>query len=91
MDIPKKPIVIERLPHLKPLKYESTVQPTMHAYLRQKTKINVDEIESKFASLVNNENQLNFLETAVKCGYIDLCNFSKTYTKRFGYTPSETI
>ena len=34
---------------------------------------------------------LSVTETAVKCGYIDLCNFSKTYTKRFGYTPSETV
>ena len=33
---------------------------------------------------------LSVTETAVKCGYIDLCNFSKTYTKKFGYNPSET-
>jgi two-component system response regulator YesN len=29
-------------------------------------------------------------ESAEKCGYVDLCNFSKTYSKRFGYPPSKT-
>ena len=34
---------------------------------------------------------LSVTETAEKCGYIDLCNFSKTYTKKFGHTPRETL
>lgn len=29
--------------------------------------------------------------TAEKCGYIDMCNFSKTYSKHFGHPPSKTL
>lgn len=34
---------------------------------------------------------LTVSETAVRCGYIDLCNFSKTYSKHFGTPPSKTV
>ena len=30
-------------------------------------------------------------ESAEKCGYLDLCNFSKTYSKHFGFPPSKTL
>lgn len=59
---PKKPNIAkpEEVKKMESLKYTSKVSPVLYPYLKQKTKLNPDNIEAKFTTLVNNDQYLNF-------------------------------